>query len=72
MKLDMSKAAFLSIRDIAEYLGVSYQCAHSLVLREIPYHKVGGLYRIGKADFEGYMKRKRVGANYRTERKRMG
>ncbi|MBN1954842.1 MAG: helix-turn-helix domain-containing protein [Anaerolineae bacterium] len=49
---------FLSIKDVADYLGVEYKTVYRLVRKAaIPAAKVGGVYRIRKEDVDAYLKR---------------
>jgi excisionase family DNA binding protein len=49
---------FLSIREVAEYLGVDYKTIYRLVQGgEMPAGKVGGVYRIRSQDVEDYFRR---------------
>jgi excisionase family DNA binding protein len=49
---------FLSIKEVAEYLGVDYKTIYRLVQQaEIPAGKVGGVYRIRRNEVEAYFER---------------
>lgn len=51
---------FLSIKEVADYLGVDYKTIYRLVQQaEIPAGKVGGVYRIRRTDVESYFERQR-------------
>ena len=51
---------FLSIKEVADYLGVDYKTIYRLVQQaEIPAGKVGGVYRIRRQDVDSYFERQR-------------
>jgi excisionase family DNA binding protein len=55
---------FLSIKDVAKYLGVEYKTVYRLVRKgAIPATKVGGMYRIRREDVDTYLERQKVVAS---------
>lgn len=51
---------YLSIKEVADYLGVDYKTIYRLVQQaEIPAGKVGGVYRIPRQEVEAYYERQR-------------
>lgn len=53
-----SQKEFLSLEDVAERLGVTYQLIYRLVRAcEIPAVRVGKLYRIPRKDLDAYLEK---------------
>ena len=51
--------AYFSVRDLARYLGVSRRTAYNLVAAgDVPSVRVGGQYRIPRADLERLLGRR--------------
>ena len=60
---------FLSIKEVAEYLGVDYKTIYRLVQQaEIPAGKVGGIYRIRRQDVDAYFERQRLALSQQAAR----
>lgn len=58
---DPSVPRLLDIPGAADYLATSERHVRALIYRrEIPYHKVGQLVRISRADLDTYLERNRV------------
>lgn len=57
--LDASGVAkeFMTANEIAQQLNVGYLTALNLMKREMPFLRIGRLYRVRKADFDKWMKR---------------
>lgn len=53
---------YLSVREIAEILGITYGTARELVMREMSYIKIGGRYRVREEEFRKYLKKMERGA----------
>ena len=52
---------YLSIKEAAEYLGVKPSSLYSMVeRREIPYHRIGRLIKLTRADLDAFMQESRV------------
>ena len=52
---------YLSINEAAEYLGVKPSSLYSMVeRREIPYHRIGRLIKLTRADLDAFMQESRV------------
>lgn len=48
---------FMSIREIADTLGISYMTATRLMRGEMAFVKVGNIYRVRREEFAKYLKR---------------
>lgn len=49
---------YMSLEEVAEMLGVTYQLIYRLVRSgEIPAVRLGKLYRVSRADLDGYLER---------------
>ena len=52
---------FLSLKEMAQYLGMGYKAVWRLVLAgDLPASKVGGVYRIRKEDAENFLEKQKV------------
>ncbi len=52
---------FLSLKEMAQYLGMGYKAVWRLVLSgELPASKVGGIYRIRRNDAEAFLEQRKV------------
>ena len=56
----MSEKEFLSLEEVAEILGVTYQLVYKLARSgELPAVRLGKLYRVSKADLAEYLESKK-------------
>lgn len=56
----LAESPFITIREAARYLRLSYQSAYKLVRGgELPAHRIGRAWRIQSKDFEDFCKRSR-------------
>jgi len=56
----MSEKEFLSLEEVAEMLGVTYQLVYKLARRgELPALRLGKLYRVSRADLAEYLESKK-------------
>ena len=54
---------YMSLEDVAEMLGVTYQLIYRLVRAgELPAVRLGKLYRVSRADLDGYLERNKNAA----------
>lgn len=54
---------FMSIKEVAEYLGVDYKTVYRLVRKgEIASTQIGRIYRIRRADVDAYLAQQRIGS----------
>lgn len=52
------KKEFLSLEEVADFLGVTYQLIYRLVRSgELPAVRLGKLYRVARADLDSYLER---------------
>ncbi|MCR5414922.1 MAG: helix-turn-helix domain-containing protein [Kiritimatiellae bacterium] len=57
------KKEFLSLEEVADFLGVTYQLIYRLVRSgELPAVRLGKLYRVSRADLDAYLMRSRAAA----------
>ena len=62
------ESEYMSLEEVADFLGVTYQLIYRLVRSgELPAVRLGKLYRVSKADLDGYLERsKRASAQCGT------
>jgi len=54
----MANEEYMSLEDVAEMLGVTYQLIYRLVRSgELPAVRLGKLYRVSKVDLDGYLEK---------------
>ena len=64
MEKPPSDRPFLSLEEVAEHLGVTYQLIYRLVRSgELPAVRVGRVYRVRREDLDGYLQRNATGAD---------
>ncbi len=53
---------YMSLEEVADLMGVTYQLIYRLVRSgELPAVRLGKLYRVSRADLEGYLERSKSG-----------
>lgn len=53
-----SETGYMSLEDVANMLGVTYQLIYKLVRSgELPAVRLGKLYRVSRSDLDGYLER---------------
>ncbi len=56
--MDGKETGYMSLEEVAEMLGVTYQLIYRLVRSgELPAARLGKLYRVAKSDLDGYLER---------------
>lgn len=52
-----NQSTYMSIREIADYLSISYQTAKDIMFRELPFVRVGKIYRVRREALMKYLNR---------------